>query len=308
MASPTTSLKEKLKQYSLLVAPVLASAGMANAQVLYHDINPDVFYKDAVMGDNYTDPVSLDLDNDGVFDLQFAVWSSVQSNNGPNKVNLAAVRQLGANGNAILGYTNIFSASICSTPLPLYCANVLNENENIDPGANFWAIPGSNTLGTLIRYFKNEAPPNNFVGQWNNQTDKYIGFRFKGGDGGMHYGWMRLDVSKSPASLTLKDYAYQSQNDVSIQAGDMGNVGVGAVNASDRFTISSMEGVLNILVNKGSFDGVTISICNLSGQEIFTQLLNSNNTQIDLRTLGAGTYIATIRSRDEYFSQKVYSR
>src|SRR6187399_2816226 len=115
MKQKNPSLQKKLRQYSLLVAPVLASAGMANAQVVYYDIDPDIFYKDSIVGDNYTDPIALDLDNNGVYDVKFAVWSSVQSNNGPNKVNLAAARQYGPVGNAIMGYTNLFSASICST-------------------------------------------------------------------------------------------------------------------------------------------------------------------------------------------------
>src|SRR5678815_1708975 len=129
------ALKEKLRQYSLL-APALVSTGIANAQITYHDIEPDILYTDAVVGDNYTDPVLLDLDNDGVYDVKFAVWSSVDSNNGPNKVNLAGARQYGANGNAIMGYTNLFSASFCSTVLPLYCPYALNENALITPGAN----------------------------------------------------------------------------------------------------------------------------------------------------------------------------
>ncbi|MEO6166942.1 MAG: hypothetical protein ABIO46_01995 [Chitinophagales bacterium] len=50
MTPTTSSLKDKLKQYSLLEAPLLATTGMTNAQVMYQDINPDGFYKDAVMG------------------------------------------------------------------------------------------------------------------------------------------------------------------------------------------------------------------------------------------------------------------
>lgn len=301
-------LKEKLRQYSLLTVPVLATAGMANAQIVYQNIEPDQFYQDAVMGDNYTEPIFLDLDNDGVFDLKFAVWSSVDSNNGPNKVNLAAVRQLGANGNAIMGYTNIFSASICSTPLPLYCPSALNENEIIEAGNNFWAIPGSNSLGTLVRYFRNEAPPNNFVGQWNNQADKYIGFRFTGGDGNMHYGWMRLDVSKLPASITLKDYAYQSEHNASIRAGEMGNVGIENAETSNRFAINHAEGVVHVVVKEGSTAGATVTVCNLLGQPVITQSLDDDYLQIDLRAHEAAVYLVTIYCGEVYFSAQVTSR
>ena len=305
MQQKKIALKEKLKQYSLLVAPVVASAGMANAQIVYHDIDPDIFYKDSIMGDSYTDPMMLDLDNDGVYDVEFAVWSSVQSNNGDNKVNLIAAKQMGGNGNAIMGYTNLFSASFCSTPLPLYCPSALNANKLIEPGANFWALPNATSLGTLVRYFKNEPPPNNFVGQWNNLTDRYVGLRFNGGDGKLHYGWIRLDVSKSPGSITVKDYGYEMQNNVSIHAGDMGNIGVQPVNADHPFSVFSSEGMVNIQVTDKIVDHATATVSNLAGQIVSTQPLNNGSTLIDLHPFGKGIYIITIHYGSESFFNKV---
>lgn len=308
MKQKNSALQKKLKQYSLLVAPVLASAGIANAQVVYHDIDPDILYQDSIIGDNYTNPGFLDLDGDGEYDAEFAVWSSVQSNNGPNKVNLAGARQYGANGNAIMGYTNLFSATFCSTALPLYCPTALSANALIQPAAHFWALPGTNSMGTLIRYFKNEAPPNNFVGQWNNLTDKYVGLRFSGGDGNLHYGWIRMDVSKYPASITLKDYAYESQDGVAIKAGDMGNVGLPIVNSSEPFDIFSTEGMVNIFVNDGTFDQATVTVSNMLGQTMVMQSLSNSITRLDLNRFGKGVYVVTIHRGDERFSKNVFSR
>jgi len=308
MKQENAALKKKLRQYSLMVAPVLATAGMVNAQVVYHDIDPDLLYKDSIVGDNYTTPVFLDLDGDGDYDVEFAVWSSVQSNNGPNKVNLAAARQFGANGNAIMGYTNLFSASFCSTALPLYCPSALNPNKSIGSSANFWALPGTTNLGTLVRYFRNISPPNNFVGQWNNLTDRYIGLRFSGGDGNLHYGWVRMDVSKSPASITLKDYAYETQNSIPIHAGDAGNIGVPSVNSSMSFSVISTEGAVNIFVNDGRVEDATAIVTNMLGQTMLTQILSNNTTSLDLNQFGAGVYVVTIHRGDESFSKKIFSR
>jgi hypothetical protein len=194
-------------------------------------------YIDSIAGDSYTEPHFLDLDGNGTIDVEFAAWSSVQSKNGPNMVNLAGARQMGPIGNAIMGYTNLFSASICSTPLALFCPSVLNDDDLIGPGANFWAVVNTFSMGTLIRYFKDEQPPNNFVGQWNNLNDRYMGLKFGDSNGDLHYGWIRLDVSKSPASITVKDYAYEVQNAVAIKAGDMGNVGVSTPAVSETFNI-----------------------------------------------------------------------
>ena len=300
------ALKEKLRQYSLL-APALVSTGIANAQITYHDIEPDILYTDAIVGDNYTDPVLLDLDNDGVYDIKFAVWSSVDSNNGPNKVNLAGVRQFGANGNAIMGYTNLFSASFCSTVLPLYCPYALNENALITPSANFWAVPATNSMGTLVRYFKQITPPNNFVGQWNDLQDKYIGLRFKGGDGNLHYGWIRMDVSKSPASITVKDYAYEMQDGLSIKAGAKGEVGVDDGTTLAGLTISFAENGLSILLNDGNFRDAKVTIINMPGQVVLTQDLHSSFTQIRMDLFEEGIYIVSVQQNGETISKKIFT-
>ena len=308
MRQENTSVQKKLKQYSLLVAPVLTTAGMANAQVEYHDVDPDIFYKDSIAGDNYTSPVFLDLDGNGVYDVEFAAWSSVQSNNGPNIVNLAAARQYGANGNAIMGYTNLFSATFCSTPLAQYCPSALNQNEVIGPGANFWAVPSSGNLGTLVRNFNEKEPPNNFIGQWNNLNDSYMGVRFWGGDGNLHYGWIRMDVSKSPTSITIKDFAYETQNGVSIKAGDKGEVGVASINPFPSFAIYNMENVVNILINDGRFDQAKVTVTNLIGQTLITEPLKNSLTQIDLNQFGKGIYVVIIHRGEEVFSKKVSFR
>jgi len=299
------TLWEKLKQYSLLATPLLTTIKIANGQIIYHDITPDLIFKDSIVGDSYTTPEFLDLDGDGSFDAEFAVWSSVQSNNGPNKVNLVGAKQFGPNGNAMMGYTNLFSASFCSTPLPLYCASALNSDWIIGATANFWAIPNTATLGTLVRSFKSEPPPNNFVGQWNNLANKYIGLRFFGGDGYYHYGWIRLDVSKSPASISVKDYGYETQSEVAIRAGDAGSVGVPTVDTSPFFNIFCDAGVVNIFVNDGNFDHSIVAITNALGQTLLTRPLSSKKNQIDLRDFGMGIYIVSVTRNNERFSKKV---
>ena len=305
MSQKKHTLQEKLKHYSLLVAPVIASAEMANAQIVYHDIEPDAFYKDSIIGDNYTSPVLLDLDNDGVYDIEFAVWSSVQSENGPNKVNIAGARQYGANENAIMGYTNLFNATFCSTVLPLYCPSALNEGKLIKSSANFWAIPGTTNLGTLIRFFRNISPPNNFVGQWNDLTDRYVGLRFKGGDSKIHFGWIRMDVTKSPASFTLKDYAYELQDNVSIKAGDAGSIGVSQVHSSNGFSILNEDGFLTIIIQDGRFEGATVTINNMLGQVIFEQSLYNTLTRLNSNESEKGIYVVTVHRNSESFSKEI---
>jgi hypothetical protein len=188
----------------------------------------------------------------------------------------------------MMGYTNLFSASFCSTPLPLYCASALNSNKVIGPAANFWSIPNTATLGTLVRSFKSEAPPNNFVGQWNNLSDRFIGLRFFGGDGLYHYGWIRLDVSKAPASITVKDYGYESQGEISIVAGDMGNVGVPGISSSHPFDIFNEGSVVNVLIKDRKLGGAKLVIANMLGQVVYTKQFLNDNMKINLNSFEKG--------------------
>jgi hypothetical protein len=57
------SLRKKLTGYSAIAATVL-SIQNSEAQIVYHDLNPDVNVLDE-------DTFYLDLDNDGVNDFQF---------------------------------------------------------------------------------------------------------------------------------------------------------------------------------------------------------------------------------------------
>jgi hypothetical protein len=48
----------------------------------------------------------------------------------------------------------------------------------------------------------------------------YAGFRFVGGDGRFHYGWLRLAVDDFVSEGTLFEYAYETTPDTPIAAGD----------------------------------------------------------------------------------------
>ena len=50
--------------------------------------------------------------------------------------------------------------------------------------------------------------PGATYGQFADVTDKYLGFSFDV-DGNTHYGWMRLDGTVGPVTLTIKDLALQ---------------------------------------------------------------------------------------------------
>ncbi|MBA3915676.1 MAG: hypothetical protein H0X25_17850 [Acidobacteriales bacterium] len=68
------------------------------------------------------------------------------------------------------------------------------------------------------------------IGSWVNQKRQYLGLRFEFG-GETHYGWARLTVMSRGvrhgchlASAHVSGYAYESQPDTEIKAGDTGTL------------------------------------------------------------------------------------
>jgi hypothetical protein len=48
------------------------------------------------------------------------------------------------------------------------------------------------------------------VGQWQNVQNKYLGLKFFGKSGKVHYGWARMSVSTKMGRATLTGYAYET--------------------------------------------------------------------------------------------------
>src|ERR1044071_81070 len=79
MKKNNSTLLKKLKQYSALVGPALVTAGVANAQILYTDIDPDVVIApDAGM----RDAIALDLNADGTADYEFTAGNNFSQQGG----------------------------------------------------------------------------------------------------------------------------------------------------------------------------------------------------------------------------------
>src|SRR5690606_1082651 len=47
----------------------------------------------------------------------------------------------------------------------------------------------------------------------------YAGFQFVGGDGALHYGWLRLSATENANAGTAYEYAYEATPDTPIAAG-----------------------------------------------------------------------------------------
>ncbi|MEZ5015076.1 MAG: T9SS type A sorting domain-containing protein [Chitinophagales bacterium] len=184
----------RLAAYSAMAGAFVAIANESDATVVYTDpadVTVDLgFY------------LPVDIDADGHVDFLILCTSIATNWTVGVEIGYYAGLSYGNPSNQVVGYLGI---------LPY--GSALDFGDAIDAGASFLAY---NTAFLASIYSSGT------YGAFANTTDKYMGFQFIAGDGNLHYGWMRLDVSVGPVSITVKDFAYDDSPHTAIVAGDMG--------------------------------------------------------------------------------------
>lgn len=242
-----------MKQMITLLGIGLLTTTYSPAQVFYHDINPDT-----TMGGGAT--------------LQYfsfsppATYPSFETFWDPSQSVYIEVHGLSGYG-AIL-YDN-------NAPSKLEAGNM------IGPSSGAW-VEGH---GSLYE---------NGIGNWQtNATDKYLGFRFKKPTGAdWYYGWLRLTIAPAAASFTVKAWAYQTQENVAIAAGDASASGVIAVNYNNDIRLVTKNNTVYFM-NLEPGRRYMVVIADLNGRTVRTRSIIEEEN-IEIADLPGGTYILQI--------------
>ncbi|MBC8048146.1 MAG: T9SS type A sorting domain-containing protein [Fimbriimonadaceae bacterium] len=190
----------KLAGYSALAGAFLAVGSEAKGQVVYTDITDEA----VEIGDLFF----LDMNADAADDFLFQATSTSGGSWSFARVFgsiTTSVYAFGNSSNEVIGYYGF---------LPY--GSALNSGDAIGTGGDFISFYNVAFLASIyggVTY-----------GAFADQTDKYLGVKFIVG-GNTHYGWIRMDGTVAPVSLTIKDYAYDATPDTEIAAGDMGGGG-----------------------------------------------------------------------------------
>jgi hypothetical protein len=168
--------------HALAALTVCAAAARAQAVVVYVDID------DKITG---VLPVNLDFDGDGAVD--FFLFRSEE----------VGVSVAGARDNRVLG----------PTPTSAFVAYLV-EGTDIDDAGPYA------TSGFLARLFC-ESEGCTWFGPFTQVTEPgYIGVEFLI-DEMTHFGWIRVGVSRVNGVATIFDFAYETQPDTPIMAGEL---------------------------------------------------------------------------------------
>ncbi|MCH7535400.1 MAG: T9SS type A sorting domain-containing protein, partial [Bacteroidetes bacterium] len=138
------------------------------------------------------------------------------------------------------------------------------------------------------------------LGYFLGKSDKYLGLRIKA-EGKNHYGWVRMDVSGDATSFVLKDHAYESIPDKSINAGDIA-VGIESINRDETVIYSYRQ---NVII-KSEYKGVAI-VYDLSGREVRRNDIRKGTNTMNL-DVATNYYMVRVHTNRGSESKKVHIR
>lgn len=284
--------KNSLQKYTAVAGAFIAGAGVANSQVVYVDVDPDV---NVSMGNS---PYSLDMNGDAVNDFEFMVTNiSGSGTYAYGLVNFTysgtAAGATGVNG-SVVGYY--------SSQQQMNVASNLSYGVGIDiQSFNADGVLAGN-MDVIFTGLYSGSYTNVQLGNFPGTTDAFLGVKFDVG-GNNHYGWIRLGVTAGADMITIKDYAYNAQPDGAINAGQI--VGLEEVSFANKVHFKTT--IDNTIVNvTPDLIGADINVVDLTGNKVNSMVISDVNTSIEHSDLNAGIYIVSVTSEGETLSKKIY--
>jgi len=299
------SIINRLASYSLFSASFLLLHQSAAGQVIYTDLEPDI-----ILPGPY-DLYPLDMDNSGGFELRFYnfsffYYSYINFSYRTRQAIMIDSMDADVYVAALADWT--YYSGIVKYPLALPTGELIDDNDpwykRINAADNF-AMAGRTYVnvgggtGTLLLfncYWYNLSNPETING--------YLAIKFNIAEE-VHYGWIRCDVLDEGRTLIIKDYAYESEPDNPIVAGDTVHyVGINSIENTIEATVYSFG--MDIYILTETFKNTEVIICDLKGQEVVRKLLHSKNELINMGNNPAGMYLVTLLNEGKRYNKKVF--
>jgi hypothetical protein len=277
----------RLSAYTTAAAAFLLGANDAAAHVVYQDIDPDSL---VTAGDT----ILLDIDGDGVNDLQF--W--IESVNGV---------VTSASG-AIFNYTYRFAYASGLEANAIFGETGSNSGYEFNSAVNF--LSGSAIEDTLPKFFDKarlsgivllDGIPFYSGGPWNG-VNGMMGVRFKIGDE-THFAWIRLDVATAANGMTISELAWDNQSDAGIVAGTV--TGEEIMASDDRPQVWSFGNDLHVQTNSQNSQ-VMLEVFSLTGALVHQTSIPGGKTQTPLFNITPGFYVVRLTQNEQQWSSNLF--
>ena len=278
---------------------VLKYTGMASAILGVQSVNGQVIWTDLQDTTLSTNGAiyDLDIDQDTGNVVDFRIVQLVDST--IYNISGVLVRTGGNAANQVVGvnYSNYNYAFR------------LNVGDTIGPGNTFKGINQARNIGYLAFEVDGTTYPNSqWVDTTSGVTDGFLGLRFTAPTSdsttGTFYGWVRLDVSADLRSVTIKEFAYQSQPDSSIYMGEGAPININEFEV-ERPAMVQRGKFLDISLPETYTPAARVKLIGLDGKMIREYALSGYKNQISLEDLPKGIMVAHISSNGVEATRKV---
>jgi hypothetical protein len=279
--------RDKLLKYSVFAGTYILLHDVANAEIIYTNINPDTIF------DSNNEGAFFDIDNNGTFDFTVLNWSLTFTTPLYSKLFeyevVFAVPYAPENflaGNSFEYYYG-----------PIYFPYALDENTLINEKLN-WINSPLQILGFHLSINNNPNLCNycNWYGEFIAESiDKYLGLKFADSEGLYHYGWIRCDVKDLGRTLVVKDYAYETIPNKSIVTGDTTSTDIEVFNNNNVCSFYIYNNELYVsFIEQNNFE-FEINIYSLDGKLIANyKNISESEFTLDLNWLQSGIYLINI--------------
>lgn len=278
--------KKSALRYSGMIGAIVG-AYQARAQVVYTDMADQTL--DA---NNQTLDLNIDNDTSGVVDYRIIQYVDTTQFN----VSGSFLQARGSLRNQAVGldYANYYY------PFKLNLGNV------IGPDTVFQGLGTSQRWGQLALSINDTTYPNDqFKG---GVTDGFLGLKFEGVLNDTirtFYGWIRVDVAADLKSITVKDYAYQSQPFTEILAGEGSPLSDSELNLPQLEMVQRGEFLDIELPDDLKYQTAVLKFSDLSGRELQSIEFSGKSYRHKLGNLPKGVLIATVEASGIRQSLKV---
>lgn len=293
-----TTFHNKLSDYSVFSCAFILMHQVVSGQVIYTDVEPDLEL-------NFDGDVQfLDIDNNGSIDFGFLKtsfsYSYFSTFSAEYRQNSRRAIWAGPyeSGKELAGeYFTIGGGEV-------YEPYKFNNSDFISADLSFQDAPFQ--LMALVT--KRLDIPDDWAfdhGNWFGiNSNKYLGFRYENGDGCKRYGWIRCTIEEDLSKLIIHDYAYESNCDVPIVAGDtISYVDINTLPNTESISIYSFENQIHIqLMNS---QDATVNIYDITGNNILFKSLAGNSETINMENFAAGIYVVSIKQGENVVTKKV---
>ena len=293
----------RLLQYSALSgAFILGKPDLIFAEVVYTNVEPDV-----VLDENF-EAYSLDIDNNSMFDFKLinrtfyfgGYWTSGSINYIPYQ---RFERQILSvyNGNIAAGKSVDFGSTsselLRALPYAINFGNIIfNSLQFINDDQQLLAFKSEISLLGEFGYYGGYWYPE--------QLNHYLGIYFVDADEINHYGWIRCDVKDDGRALVIKDYAYETEPDYPIIAGDTTHY-VNINTGENQIDATAYSFGKDIYVISKTFQSIEIKVYDLIGREINSSHMQNEMEIINMSKCASGVYLVKLIQGSSTVEKKV---